>query len=79
MISTSINIYTVYMRYEILTVVATKTAVLWDVTPHSLVDREFLYLWEITSILHDCAAYTASREPDIFWGKYQYDAKGKVQ
>jgi hypothetical protein len=44
MISTSINIYTVYMRYEILTVATTKTAVLWDVTPYSLVDREFLYL-----------------------------------
>jgi len=44
MISTSINIHTVYMRYEILTVVTTKTAVLWDVTPYSLIDREFLYL-----------------------------------
>ena len=44
MISTSTNIYTVYMRYEILTVVTTKTAIVWDVTPYSLVDREFLYL-----------------------------------
>jgi len=44
MISTSIQIYTVYTREEILTVVTTKTAVLWDVTPYSMVDREFLCL-----------------------------------
>jgi hypothetical protein len=67
------------MRYEILTVVTTKTAVLWDVTPYSLVDREFIYLWVNTSIPHDGADYPASREPDIFWDKYQHDAKGKVQ
>jgi len=44
MISTSINIGIAYMRYEILTAITTKTAVLWDVTPYSLIDKEFLCL-----------------------------------